>query len=417
MKKDISILLIKILFVVYILSTVFQNVISMAFADKSYLVSLIILGFKDACLYLFLVLWFLSFFYRLKTDFFSALSIGIIIYLMLISAISFDISIMSLRQLLIIPLSVVMGRVLYLYNIQFGFLFKTVIFSCLFVVITGYYELFLLYDQNESFWNYVGMPDWMGVKGFDKWSDPDLNVSRSFYSYDFYSALDNRVRRMVSILAEPTIFGQLMPLPAFYFYLRRNYLLSLFFTAAILFSLSKGGLVVLFLAVLIKHYLTSDRIVRFAMVVSALFIAGLLLYVFTFAITVQSVNNHFAGAIGSIDILLSNPLGLGVGQSGNYYNLSVQYSDTKPGESYIGMVLSQFGLIGLVLILYYISKVTPFRRLLSINTARSSILIVVAATWITAIFSESAITYTGTAALIAISTYIAYETKSGKMCL
>ena len=415
MNFAIDTLVAKLLFILFVLAAVFQNILSMFLADSGPLVSLGILAMKDLMLYVIIGLWFLFIFSRWKIDVLSGLSVVLVISLFFYSVSVRDVNVMSFRQLLIIPLSVVMGRVLYVSGIGFNFLFKTIIFSSFFVMITGYVELLFLYDASEAFWNAAGVEKWMIIKGFDKWSDPDLNVSLSYYSYDLYYLLGERIRRMASILGEPTIFGQLMPLPAFYFYLKRNYLLSFMFVLAIALSLSKGGLFVLFAAVAIKYYYSSTNAAKIAVAISSIFIIVTISYLFLYLYPVQSIINHVSGAKDSLIVMLSNPFGLGVGVSGNYYNLSTQYSDMMPGESYFGLIVAQFGLVGFLLIVLYLFKVTPLRQLPYLDRERSSVLLIVAATWFAAIFSESAITYTGSVMLISVSTFVAYQIKSKRV--
>lgn len=393
-------------FVAYATLIVFQNLLSMFVSEYSPLSAKMILGAKDFILFLALSIILLNMLLKpFKVDF-VFYSIVLVIYLSASFIADPAVSILSARQLMIIPLSLIFGSFLYKSKLDVEFVFKIYIYFVVLIVAFAYIERYMLYDIDETFWNSLGIKEYLELKGLVHWGNVDVNVPNSFYSFDFYNFTGEKIRRMVSLIAEPTLFGQLLVLPTFYYILRKKYIYALFFSAPVLFALSKGGLFGIVVAYTLYLWVEKSNVVHKTIILCLIMMTFLITLYLYINNSVQSISNHIDGFVSNMMILSEKPFGLGFGMAGNFYNITAGGENITSGESYLGAIVGQFGLIGLFFYLMFFYKV--FKCDTRSNVMLTAVKYSMLAVLVTGFFSESAISYVGTSLLLVLTAYLFY---------
>lgn len=397
------------LFIVFVIMIFSQNILSMLVSQLSFLFAKSVVAIKDLILYIILFIAIMEAtvkfikhpYLKLNFRFYFIMLILIVFLLVLLNP---NANILSIRQLLIMPLGFIFGILLNKYNIDFNYIFKIYIYMMFFLVLSAYIERYILFDEYETFWNLLGVGDYMSMKGFSNWAYDDIHVSRSFYTYDLLNMIDDKYRRMVSFIAEPTIFGELLVLPSVYYILRKKYHMALFFVIPILLTFSKGGIIGIIIAIAIyKWQVKSNGYMKFMMLsifgISMFFIVPMIMEG-----SIISIYNHFHGLISNVILLKEYPFGLGIGQVGNYAKLVLADDELlASGESYLGTIIGQFGFIGLFLYFWLIRKMYYTKT--QQNRKRQAVKYTMLAILFSGFFSESAISYVGTSLVLILMAY------------
>lgn len=259
-----------------------------------------------------------------------------------------------------------------------------------FQVIFGFMERFILGD---SFWLALHIEKYMESKGFSQWIYSN-GLPGNYYSADLYSVIGTTFRRLVGITVDPLLTGHflafciviLLFVKVYNSNLKQNIVLILM-TAAVVLTFSKGALLIIALAYWYKMWRKNRG---YAILLLAIMFLGVGIIIkrnifYTVQIHIEGLTSSF-----SIRSLLGN----GLGSAGNY---AVLYgtSSTTSGESYIGMLLAQTGILGLSVFVYAFAKWSG--RIIRINkTSLSySVFAYIIAVLVEALVSESAVNYVG----------------------
>lgn len=308
----------------------------------------------------------------------------------------------SFRQLLIIPMLYVVGKLFQ--GVQLDYISRFIIKVGLLICIFSFAERFILGD---AFWKSIGVYNYMSAKGFAPWAAPD-GIASSFYTWDYMSFIKQgygSVRRMVGIHGDAMLTAQFLVYPTFMLYLRFNPMARplsscyfFLFLAVIILTFSKGAVLMLLISVITFALFKYNVFKSFRAVwmVAALFgpvmLAGTLP-----KNNFSSIPTHFAGLASNLANLQYKPFGYGIGTLGNYAVVLTDRSlesSIGSGESYLGTMMGQIGIFAVIFYIIFVSliykKIGQMR-----NTAYQAFLIVFFALFCTATLSESAITYTG----------------------
>jgi hypothetical protein len=394
-----------------------QNLCAIVLSNFSYTFAEAMVAVKDAYLYLILLLFACSIGWRLcKFRIKYACAEDVLIFLATVYFIvGYVISpfrnLSSFRQLMIIPLFYAFGR-FFASRVDFSCIKKAIFLIMILVCFSGYIERFVLFDQQESFWNLAGIGEYMKMKGMERWSFGSYGTPGSFYTIDF-SGFGNitQLRRMTSLFfAEPTIFGQFLVMPILYCIFAKKRLLVLFFLGALLAAISKGGILAVLFA-LICYYIQNKRstIVGAVLLVGAIVFTVGIGYLAFFTSSFASVAVHLVGLAKNIMDLIQYPFGRGVGSAGNWAVLA-SYSNESigevgSGESYLGTVIGQLGFVGLLfygLLFYYVWR----KKMINDDPFLFAVKYSILATLVSGIGSESAISYVGTGYLFALLPFL-----------
>ncbi len=334
------------------------------------------------------------------------------IYLAIAYIISPNRNLLSLRQLMIIPLFYNFGRI-YTGRVGVEWVRSSLLSLMIITCASGYIERFILYDQVESFWNLIGIRQYMVMKGMEQWSFGVGGTPGSFYSYDL-AGFGNIVslRRMVSLLfAEPTLFGQFLVMPTIYFILKKKPLPSVFFLSAIILALSKGGLLGVLVALsFYKMQRINNYSVKIFIATASCSLVSTVMYLSYYTASFHSVAVHVLGLVNNLQSLIQFPFGKGIGSMGNMaalasYATGEALDDDATGESFLGTLAGQLGIPGVVLyilLFYHVWKINTANKGEFLSAVKYSLL----ATLVAGIGSESAISYVGTGYLFALHPFL-----------
>lgn len=261
-----------------------------------------------------------------------------VVYLTLLTGAFFELNswiVYNFRQLLA-PLLIV----------SFGY-FVTIYKKSLFSIIRFFYKLgaitvltgFLI--KLLGLWQYINLANFFNTKG--------IPVDARGLSYMFYEPAFGYTERLVSTILDPISLGHILSagtILCFYGVFIRGKKRWIYFTIfllGLLFSFSKGAILQTILALFFFNKNLS-YLVRF--LIPGLFVAAVLLL-----INIDGILIHLVGLKNAI--IYMNLFGHGLGLVGNYAkmfadNLTV-YNTFKISDTFLGSVLGQIGLVGLLI--------------------------------------------------------------------
>lgn len=254
--------------------------------------------------------------------------------------------------------------------------------------IFGIFELFVLGDE---FWKSIHIENIMAAKGFSNWVYHGL--PGDYYSGDFYHIIGRSVRRLVGLTTDPLLTAHYL---AFCFVillfhkvynsqLKQIFALILL-SITVFFTLSKGAILIMAISFMCRTW-QKQKIVAITLIVPIIVVLMQIINKNLLA----SVSVHVGGLTSSL--MGISILGNGLGSAGNFANY---YGNTSSiGESYVGLILGQTGIIGLCIFVYAIIYTSKRVVYLNKNTLSFSVVVYIFACIIEAFVSESAINYVG----------------------
>ena len=180
------------------------------------------------------------------------------------------------------------------------------------------------------------------------WSLKNIGTGWGGLPSNFFSSelIDGRqARRMVSSFADPVHFGTFLFAAMAAAWWCRQWIIVVLCVVAAWFAVSKGFLLgaLVFLAVWARVY---ANVVVQVLAVAAVAAGAVGFYAFTQDNSTGSTDAHIDGFVAAFRELPAHPLGRGLGNSGVRALLDIGATDSEVGESGIGLVVSQLGLIG-----------------------------------------------------------------------
>lgn len=203
-----------------------------------------------------------------------------------------------------------------------------------------------------GFWELNSTSFWQDADIRSLWNAKSLGIRDStglpgnFFSSELFDGVP--ARRMVSSFADPVHFGTFLFVAFAAAVWLRRWVVAAFCVAAASYAVSKGFLLstLVFVAVWARIY--ANPVVQALAVVAAL---GTAVWFYTFAAesSTGSTDVHIDGFLASFTELPGNPIGRGLGNSGVRRAAVAAYDDkSEVLESGIGLIISQLGVIGLV---------------------------------------------------------------------
>lgn len=199
---------------------------------------------------------------------------------------------------------------------------------------------FGLYEQVTAFWATVNLKIYFGLKG--------IPTDANGLSFMFYEPMFGYRERMTSTFLDPISLGHFFASAAiFLFYLKgKKRMVKVAFLCSLVglfLALSKGAILQFFIGVILlnpKIYL----IIRLSL-------ASLPFIFFASVKNQTGILNHVSGFLNSIESLTL--FGNGIGAVGNYAKMFSNdltvYNKLGIADTYIGAVLGQIGLIGIII--------------------------------------------------------------------
>lgn len=253
--------------------------------------------------------------------------------------------------------------------------------------------LFIYLFEPEKLWGVLGYQDYLR----NKTGSLSTFSMENFYTYD----LGLRLRRFVSIFADPLAFAHFIAIGVSWAYLDRKYIgrwIRLLFSVVTVLCLSKYHVVLLCCAIVLSVYFKSNswrnKWIYQCMVVGmgVMVYAGLSVYTSGLAWN-TSIGNHFNSLQSGLrDMTL---FGNGVGSSG--WNAAVlgsmEIAGGTYGESFFSTLSSQLGMVGVMLFYMFLIAIVIQNcrsyRMRKDKTVYLSILLVVSVTVETLVSASS----------------------------
>lgn len=307
----------------------------------------------------------------------------------------------SVRQMLLPFICFYFGKGLKIHENELKNVAKIIINASIVVGIIGILELIVF---KNSIWHMLPMQQYQINKGttFSFYNGVPLN----FYTWDYYAIVHSVVRRLVSIFGDPLITGHYLflgyVLAGVYIEKRtKKRAIQVFLFICSILTLCKGiyvTYVVFFFMKLIKRYSYSTIKHMFLYIAGSAAVVAMLIYnVASRYLSTSSIMIHINGLINGIGA--GGLFGKGLGKSGVLVQVLTQAESRLTGESYVGVLASQMGYIGLIVFFGFF--ILAIFRLIKRYKRNNNILIynsaaIVLGVLVEAFFSESSIGIVGT---------------------
>ena len=345
---------------------------------------------------------FLSFFKKRRIDRTEIYAFAALLVLVLYVLLRMDFSmsvIASFRQLSIPFLFYIFGRSVKLKEGDFVKVIRIFITLSIFTVLFGLIQVMV----GPAFFDKMGMKDYMEIKyGFLQMRD-GYYIPTSMLSWDFVKYTGKVYLRLASFLVDPVILSQILALA----YLlvtfdycgeltgKRKKLYSIVLLVGVILTLGKGGiLITAFSFVYLWGKRNGQR--KIISYIAYIFVAIVCVFLIEGAGEGESISLHMAGLTDNIQVMKQNPLGTGIGTQGN---MAIKYYEVKnvevSGESFVGAVMGQMGIIGIVIYCVFMYGLyTKYRRMKHYNKLYNIVFIATNSMWITSFLNNTAVSFT-----------------------
>ena len=233
--------------------------------------------------------------------------------------------------------------------------FKVLNIICAIVILTGFMELWV----GNSLWKSLNIDILWPLKGIKV--NGNTGVPNNWYSSEKINGVP--IRRMVSTFADPVNLGSYL----FAMYMTAWYQNKKWFSVLIIcacaLTVSKGALLgFLFFIVIYAFFKDKTRIFS-AIVFGTVLLTGIGFIQMTQRYSSGSTMFHIRQFFSSFQILKSNLFGMGVGNAGVLAGLVYGLENISIGETGIGVIIAQLGIIGLgayIIFIFLLARV-PFK--------------------------------------------------------
>lgn len=388
---------VKLLIVLCFFQNMYILILSRWLTDLDYTVICLM---KELLVYMTIVISFLR---KRKIDKTEIYSIIAIIVLLGYIIIKMDFSmgvIASFRQLSIPFVFYIFGRSVKIKKGEFLELVRFFVALSIFAVLFGIVQIII----GPAFFDALGMRYYMKVKyGFLQMNN-GYYMPNSMMSWDLYKYTGKAYLRMSSILVDPVVLSQVLAL-AFTLVTfdycedlmskKRKRICSILLLSGVVLTLGKGGIIIAALA-FVYFFGKRNKERKLLSYAVYLVIGFICIILIQNADSGESISSHWAGLVDNIQVMKEYPLGTGIGTAGN---MASKYAESEEiensGESFIGAVIGQMGIMGIVIYSIYIyGLVVKYKRVKQYNKLYNIIFITTNCMWITSFLNNTAISFT-----------------------
>jgi len=304
-------------------------------------------------------------------DFILLVFINIHIAYLILGNEALFLKVISFREAFMIFAFYTIGRLSYTNFKELKKFSEIIIYIGLTIALFGLIERFLF---TMDTWNFLGAFDYVNLKY-------EVRINEYGFPVNWFTYINDelKIRRIVGTVLEPTSFSRFLSfialLSLYYFSIfkekkLRNRKIFLILLLIITIGMSRGGLLIVFIGILIYFYNKQHLI---SLVIAPIFIIGLL-GTDLFSLSSGNSQRHIHGLTEGIIAAYTTPAGHGLGASGQlavlYGNIS---GDEKVSESYIGGLGYQLGMYGIVpyilfniVVLFYLIKYKAINHYLAL---------------------------------------------------
>ncbi|MDU1936650.1 MAG: hypothetical protein E6712_11100 [Clostridium sp.] len=340
---------------------IFQNIIVVILSKyiSTRVFNLIILN-KEILLYISCFMFILVYINKVikqqnKIDSIVVISLIILtFYLIVFSKNNFKATVASYRQYIIPYIFYLFGRIVIMNEKDIKKSIKVYVIilfvSCIISLI--------IYFLGDSIWSQLGIDQYLNHKGVQYASRRPDGLPRSFYTYDYINLIGIPVRRLVGVLVDPVIYGQVISCGLVFLILDKEiisnninrFIMIFVMSISLILTFSKGGFVIFAISVAmgIKKVYNKKILGNFLIVVCILCFS---LIILGGRNSETSIGAHYSGLIENIEYMVKKPLGHGIGINGNFANQygADSFETVGEDESFIGKVMVEVGGVGIIL--------------------------------------------------------------------
>ncbi len=334
-----------------------------------------------------------------RVERYSFIGIGVILIYFLLGM-NFSMSVIAAVRQLIVPFAFYLfGRSLNLNNKDFFEIINFFIKMSIFAVLFGMVQMVV----GLPFFDTLGIENYLMIKyGYIDMYNGYV-IRNSMMSYDFIKYTGKAYLRMASILVDPVILSQILAL-AFAFvvsdsdsklsvFIHRKLSCVLLFLGTML-TLGKGGIIILIIVSLfVWGKKSKDN--KFLSYIIYLLLGMAAIYLLISAQAGSSIDAHLKGVTDIIPIIMKHPFGVGIGEIGNVASLYNENILEVSGESFIGSVMGQMGIVGIIIyVVFILGLLEKYNKLKMYSYLYNIVYIATNAMWITSFLNNTAISFT-----------------------
>lgn len=221
----------------------------------------------------------------------------------------------------------------------------------------------------------IGGTLWRKLNITDLWTKKGIALQPSGLPTNFYSSETingERIRRMTSTFADPVNLGSFLFAVFGIAWHRNKRIIEILMIIGMILTISKGAWLGLLIFMCVYAYYYLPRPIFFS-IMALSGVLGIAFLVYAFKTSANSVFLHISGLFASFEGLIRKPLGSGIGSNGV---LAKQFSGFSSNadvtETGLGMIVSQLGIIGLLIYIIFFKNIV--RWCLSIPDKKDAVL-------------------------------------------
>ena len=341
----------------------------------------------------------------LETDKFLILYCILLLLYTLFSTTNIWLRLLSLRRFIILPLVYFIGRMAIInFNKIISCLKYTIIFTyviCIYGLIDYFFARTYIYQHLFNVYDYFNKQVLAGFIPI-QWLGDDVMRGGIFIDYTF-----GEFPRFITTFIEPTTLGSFLAFVLLFAVFQKDiikikpiwikHILNMMLFLSILLTFSKGAFTILLFgsAFILNYNKRIPKIIRSGYFYSVIAVFGI--GITLILLSASGASAHINGLKTGLMSAITHPLGLGLGNAGNFANLlGDNNTESIGGESAIGSMLGQLGFVGFT---PYLLFVIFLIKTLSKKIQNSSLFIVIAGAFlgysVNSMFTDSALGVTG----------------------
>jgi hypothetical protein len=355
---------------------------------------------KEVFVYLTIIISFLKKRKIDRTELYSIMAI-LILFAYMIIRMDFSMgALSSFRQLSVPFIFYMFGRSIRLNKGEFIEIIRCFVYICLLSVIFGLVQVLM----GPALFQAFGMKNYMTLKyGFVQYIN-GFYVPSSMMSFDLYQYIGRCIYRMSSFLVDPVILAQILALALLLIFFDKNREITdkknakvwtVMMSVGLVLTMGKGGIVISVLC-FVYFFGKKTKENKLLSLLAYALIAMVCIVLVINASSGSSISNHFEGLTDNIEVMKNYPLGKGIGTEGNLaaaYGQNV--SDEVSGESFVGALMAQMGIVGLLIYGVFIYGLfLKYRKTYRVNNLYNVIFIATNCMWISSLVNNTAISFT-----------------------
>ncbi len=357
-----------------------------------------------------------------KVEKYSIIAMGVLIFYVIVKMDFSMETIASFRQLSIPFIFYMFGRSVTIKKGQFIEVIRFFIVLSVFTVLFGIVQIII----GPSFFEALGMRYYMIIKyGYVKTINGNI-IPSSMLTWDLYKYTGKVYLRLSSILVDPVVLTQILAL-AFALVtfdydfeimgkkIQRIY--SVLLLLGVVLTLGKAGLMITALVIIYYYGEKNNNRKLMSYVLYSLIAIACVILIQTSG-SGESISLHWAGLIDNVKVMRNHFFGTGIGTAGN---LATKYAENlvneNSGESFIGAVIAQMGIMGIIIYLLFIyGMFIKYKKVKQYSNLYNIIFITTNCLWITSFVNNTAISFTNCFMFFTILGFSSEEIKKIDTC-